>query len=104
MRTSQRSRVLCCCGGVIFGTISWIGLALADTFRVCMGEDQANGCPVSHDAMFGCGVSIDQAASQLCAITQNGQKTVAPYNYVHQGSHEGGRCGYEWYSLNCRFQ
>ena len=75
----------------------------ADAFRVCFGEDQANGCPVGHDAMFGCGVSIDDAAQQLCAITQNGQKTVAPYNYVHQGSHSGGHCGYEWYSLNCRF-
>lgn len=77
--------------------------AFADHFRVCMGEDQANGCPVSHDAMFGCGVSIDAAANQLCAVTTNGQKTVAPYNYVHQGSHSGGHCGYEWYDLNCHF-
>jgi hypothetical protein len=77
--------------------------AFADHFRVCMGENQANGCPVSHDAMFGCGVSIDDAANQLCAVTTNGQKTVAPYNYVHQGSHGGNRCGYEWYDLNCHF-
>jgi hypothetical protein len=70
------------------------------TIRICIGEDQANGCPVSKDAMFGCGTSIDVAASQVCA-TKDGRKTVSPYRAIHQGSHDGGRCGYEWYLVTC---
>jgi hypothetical protein len=83
--------------------LSGAPIALADHFRVCFGEDQANGCPVAHDAMYGCGASIDDAASQICAVTTNGKRTVAPYSFVRQGSHGGGRCGYDWYDLNCRF-
>jgi hypothetical protein len=86
---------------LIFAMAFVPAMAAERNVRVCMGEDQANGCPVSRDAMFGCGVSIDAAASQVCAITKNGQKTVSPYRYLHQGSHEGGRCGYEWYSVTC---
>jgi hypothetical protein len=76
--------------------------AVADqAFRVCSGEDQANGCPVSKDVMFGCGVSPDQMATSVCTITDNGQKKVQPYRIVRQGSHDGGQCGYEWYSVTC---
>jgi hypothetical protein len=79
-----------------------IGTASADqTVRVCIGEDQANGCPVSKDAMFGCGMSIDAAAGQVCTVTRDGKKVVSPYRVMHQGSHDGGRCGYEWYQVTC---
>ena len=103
MRSIQLIRAACGVSIISLCLSTSINSAAADTIRVCFGEDQANGCPVNKDAMFGCGVSIDQAAEQVCAITRKGVKEVAPYNYIHQGSHEGGRCGYEWYSLTCRF-
>jgi hypothetical protein len=86
--------------GAIFAISLTSGLtafsAFADqTFRVCSGEDQANGCPVSKDVMFGCGVSPDQMATSVCAITSAGQKKVQDYRIVRQGSHDGGSCGYE---------
>jgi len=71
------------------------------TYRVCTGEDQANGCPVSKDAMFGCGTSPDQMAASVCTVTVDGQKKVQPYRVLRQGSHDGGRCGYEWYAVTC---
>jgi len=69
--------------------------------RVCFGEDQANGCPVSHDAMYGCGVSIDDVAPQICSVRVNGKRKELPYSVVKQGAHSGGHCGYDWYQLTC---
>jgi hypothetical protein len=85
----------------LLSTLSTERATADQTFRVCMGEDQANGCPVSKDAMFGCGVSPDAAAQSVCAVTRDGQKTVPGYRTVHEGSHDGGRCGYEWYRVTC---
>ena len=70
--------------------------------RVCVGEDQANGCPVTHDAMFGCGTSFDEAAESVCTVTSGGKKSVLPYSIIKQGSHSGGRCGYDWAQVTCR--
>src|SRR5437660_141142 len=69
-------------------------------FRVCIGEYE-DKCPVSKDAMFGCGTTFDQAATSLCAITVDGQKKVSPYRVIPQGTHDGNRCGYSWGRIQC---
>jgi hypothetical protein len=71
------------------------------TKRVCGGEDQANGCPVSKDIMLGCNPSPDDAGRAACAYTSNGQTKVYNYHVDRQGSHDGGRCGYVWYLVTC---
>jgi len=77
--------------------------AFADyTRRVCGGEDQANGCPVSKDIMLGCNPTIQQVIAAACTIYRsNGQKEVLDARVDRQGSHDGGRCGYVWYSVTC---
>lgn len=89
----------------------FIGIAMAATLqspaladyskRVCAGEDQANGCPVSHDIMFGCYPAPQQMGDAACSIYENGQKKTLPFHIDHQGSHSGGKCGYEWYLVTC---
>ncbi len=71
------------------------------TFRPCVGQYD-DKCPVSHDAWFGCGTTPAQMAKQLCTVNYpDGTTKESPYRYVHQGSHDGNSCGYEWYSLTC---
>jgi hypothetical protein len=99
MRTRPTFK-MCICATIV--NLALMNSSFANqTIRICIGEDQANGCPVSKDAMFGCGTTIDAAASQVCAITREGNKVISPYRVIHQGSHEGGRCGYEWYQVTC---
>jgi hypothetical protein len=95
---------------VIFGiilpvraTVICSAPAFADRdVRVCIGEDQANGCPVAHNAMYRCNTTIVDAAKAVCTVyNRNGTQTVSPFRFVHQGSHEGGHCGYEWYVVTC---
>jgi hypothetical protein len=70
--------------------------------RVCGGEDQANGCPVGKDIMLGCNPTPQQLIAAACTIYKpDGTRTTLPARIEHQGSHEGGRCGYEWYSVTC---
>ncbi|MBR1205868.1 MULTISPECIES: hypothetical protein [unclassified Bradyrhizobium] len=69
--------------------------------RVCGGEDQANGCPVSKDIMLGCNPTEDDAGNAACSYTSNGQRKVFDYHADRQGSHEGGKCGYTWYLVTC---
>jgi hypothetical protein len=76
--------------------------AIADyAKRVCGGEDQANGCPVSHDIMLGCNPTEEQVAAAACTITRNGQRVLLDYHVDRQGSHSGGKCGYAWYLVTC---
>jgi hypothetical protein len=86
---------------VLFLTLAETSAFADYTVRICIGEDQANGCPVSKDAMFSCGTSYDEAASLVCTITVSGQKKVKPYRAIPQGTHEGGRCGYGWALVTC---
>jgi hypothetical protein len=69
--------------------------------RVCGGEDQANGCPVSKDIMLGCNPTPDDAGRAACSYTRNGQTKVYDYHVDRQGSHDGGKCGYVWYQVTC---
>src|SRR5258708_5489913 len=76
--------------------------AVADyTKRVCGGEDQANGCPVSRDIMLGCNPTEQQVGEAACTIVRDGRREVLPFHVDRQGSHEGGRCGYAWYLVIC---
>jgi len=69
--------------------------------RVCGGEDQANGCPVSKDIMVGCNPTESQAGEAACSYWESGTKKVFPFHVDRQGSHEGGSCGYVWYGVTC---
>jgi hypothetical protein len=74
---------------------------LADRqIRVCIGQYD-NKCPVIYDAFFGCGTTLDTAATNVCTITRNGKKEVLPYQIIHQGDHSGNRCGYVWFLVIC---
>jgi hypothetical protein len=68
--------------------------------RICIGED-GNKCPVQYEAFYGCGTSYDNAAEDVCTITNNGQKEVLRYRMIKQGTHEGGQCGYGWFRVTC---
>jgi len=74
--------------------------ANAKDYRLCIGEYDEK-CPVSHDVFAGCGADPDIVAENTCAITLQGQKKYIPHRLIHQGSHDGNRCGYEWYSIEC---
>ena len=100
--TSIKNQMFLFCAVLGFVGLSTSKLVFADyKLRICIGEDQANGCPVAKDAMFGCGTTADHGAENVCTITKNGKKEVLSYRLVHEGSHSGGRCGYEWYLVTC---
>ncbi|MER8689692.1 hypothetical protein [Mesorhizobium sp. M0028] len=87
---------------LVFATLAFAGPAAADyTKRVCGGEDQANGCPVSTDIMVGCNPSPADAVRAACTIISNGQEKVLDGHADRQGSHGGGSCGYTWYLVTC---
>jgi hypothetical protein len=69
-------------------------------YRLCIGEFDEK-CPVSHNVFAGCGTDPDTVADNTCAVTVQGQKKFLPHRLIHQGSHDGNRCGYEWYQIEC---
>ncbi len=77
--------------------------ALADySKRVCGGEDQANGCPVSKDIMLGCNPTPQQLIAAACTVYKpDGTTSVYSARIERQGSHDGGSCGYAWYLVTC---
>jgi hypothetical protein len=90
--------------------IMLLGLATFSSFpakadfskRVCGGEDQANGCPVSKDIMLGCNPTPQQLIAAACTVYQpDGTTSVYPARIERQGSHSGGSCGYAWYVVTC---
>lgn len=84
-----------------FGLTSTFSLlAEAKDYRLCIGEFDEK-CPVGHDVYAGCGADPDVVADSTCAISLQGKKTLVPHRLIHQGSHSGNRCGYEWYSIEC---
>jgi hypothetical protein len=72
----------------------------ARDYRLCIGEFDEK-CPVAHNVYAGCGANPDTVADNTCAVTVQGQKKFMPHRLIHQGSHDGNRCGYEWYSVEC---
>jgi hypothetical protein len=77
--------------------------AVGKDYRLCIGEFDEK-CPVSHNVWAGCGANPDTVADNTCAVTVGGQKKLIPHRLIHQGSHDGNRCGYEWYSIECMDQ
>jgi hypothetical protein len=87
-------------GSILFSICLQASSVQAAEYRLCIGEfDQK--CPVAHSVYAGCGADPQAVAASTCAIYLDGQKKSVPYRIVHQGSHDGNRCGYEWYSINC---
>lgn len=74
--------------------------AFGSQYRLCIGEFDEK-CPVSHNVFGPCGSSPDVMADNTCAIRMQGTVRHLPYRIIHQGSHDGNRCGYEWYSIEC---
>jgi hypothetical protein len=91
---------------VLFGVVAALASSGAPSFadqdfRACAGEYDSK-CPVAHNAWFGCGTPPEQMAKNLCAVHYpNGTTKHSPFRYVHQGSHDGNKCGYEWYLITC---
>jgi hypothetical protein len=94
-------------GGLLRLTIVLLVISLepiqasATNYRLCIGEYDEK-CPVSHNVFAGCGAGADVVAANTCAKVQNGQKVSVPYRLIHEGSHSGNRCGYEWYTIECK--
>jgi hypothetical protein len=81
-------------------TLLAISPATGREYRLCVGEFDEK-CPVSHNVSGGCGANADAIADATCAIRLQGEVKHIPYRLIHQGTHEGNRCGYEWYSIEC---
>ncbi len=79
---------------------TFFSFAAAREYRLCVGEFDEK-CPVSHNVFAGCGANADTVADNTCAIRLQGQLRHIPYRLIHQGSHDGNRCGYEWFSIEC---
>jgi hypothetical protein len=74
--------------------------AFGSQYRLCIGEFDEK-CPVVHNVFGGCGSDPNILADNTCAIRMQESVKHLPYRIIHQGSHGGNRCGYEWYSIEC---
>jgi hypothetical protein len=81
-------------------TLQLLSMAAARDYTLCIGEFDEK-CPVAHNVFGGCGSKPDAIADSTCAIRFQGQVTSIPYRIIHRGSHDGNRCGYEWYLIEC---
>jgi hypothetical protein len=85
----------------IFALIQSVPAGADYSKRVCGGQDQANGCPVAKDIMLGCNPTEAQVGDSACSYWENGTRKTFPFHAEHQGSHDGGSCGYEWWLVTC---
>jgi hypothetical protein len=74
--------------------------AAAKDYRLCIGEFDGKS-PVAPIVYAGCGADPQKVAAETCAIYVEGQPKAVPYRLIHEGSHDGNRCGYEWYTIQC---
>ena len=77
--------------------------ATAGTYNLCIGEYWLDGrhfgaiCPAGQPYAY-CGTDPKVVAAQLCRQEgSTGRSTV-----VHAGSHDGNKCGYEFYVITCQ--
>jgi hypothetical protein len=67
--------------------------------RFCIG---GGNCPVVVQVMKNCGSDADQIAQEVCTIHRpGGENRVLEYQLLHEGTRDGGKCGYNWYTVVC---
>ncbi|MEJ0013388.1 MAG: hypothetical protein WDM94_12350 [Bauldia sp.] len=67
--------------------------------RACIGDKV---CPVAVAAMFPCGYTELQVATEVCTLYKaDGSTAVLDHSIVHQGTHAGNKCGYDWFLVTC---
>jgi hypothetical protein len=67
--------------------------------RFCIGS---GNCPVVVQVMKNCGSDAHQIAQEICTIHRaGGESRVLEYQLLQAGNRDGGRCGYNWYTVVC---
>ena len=67
--------------------------------RFCVGS---GNCPVLVQVMKNCGSDANQIAEEICTIHRaGGESRVLEYQLLHEGNRDGGKCGYNWYTVVC---
>jgi hypothetical protein len=67
--------------------------------RFCIGS---GNCPVVVQVMKNCGSDADQIAQEICTIHRAGrERRELEYQLLHEGTRDGGKCGYNWYTVVC---
>ena len=67
--------------------------------RFCIGS---GNCPVLVQVMKNRGSDVDQIAQEICTIHRvGGENRVLEYQLLHEGTRDGGKCGYNWYTVVC---
>ena len=67
--------------------------------RFCIGS---GNCPVIVQVTKNCGSDAHQIAQEICTIHRaGGESRVLEYQLLQEGNRDGGRCGYNWYTVVC---
>jgi hypothetical protein len=67
--------------------------------RFCIGS---GNCPVLVQVTRNCDSKADQIAQEICTIHRaGGESRVLEYQLLHEGTRDGGKCGYNWYTVVC---
>jgi hypothetical protein len=67
--------------------------------RFCIGS---GNCPVVVQIMRDCGSDADQIAQEICILRRaGGEKRELEYQLLHEGTRDGGKCGFNWYTVVC---
>ena len=67
--------------------------------RFCIGS---GNCPVVVQIMRDCGSDADQIAREICTLRRpGGERRELEYQLVREGTRDGGKCGFNWYTVVC---
>src|SRR5262245_48471044 len=67
--------------------------------RFCIGSGT---CPVVAPIIRNCGSDADQIAREICTLRRaGGERRELEYQLVHEGTRDGGKCGFNWYTVIC---
>jgi len=67
--------------------------------RFCIGS---GNCPVVVQIMRDCGSDADQIAREICTLRRPGEeRRELEYQLIREGARDGGKCGFNWYTVVC---
>ena len=67
--------------------------------RFCIGS---GNCPVVVQIMKDCGSDADQIAQEICTVRRaGGERRELEYQLLHEGTRDGGKCRFNWYTVVC---
>jgi len=67
--------------------------------RFCIGS---GNCPVLVQVTKNCGSDANQVAQEICTIHRaGGESRALEYQLLHEGTRDGGKCGFNWYTAVC---